>query len=105
MITSLDMDDVEARSDQAIKDLMDAFDKNWNGSVKDAAMMQVLQKVFGGKLPKEITDYLSDGGKQNGKSGIREYTQRAERPQTWRGASTMGDNRPADHPERQPKHE
>lgn len=71
MITSLDMDDVEARSDQAVKDLMMKFDKNWNGAVTDAAMMQILEKIFGGKLPKEITDYLEIGGKRNGKSNIR----------------------------------
>lgn len=71
MITSLDMDDVEARSDQAVKDLMMKFDKNWNGAVTDAAMMQVLLKVFGGKLPKEIENYLEIGGKKNGKANVR----------------------------------
>lgn len=70
MINSLDMDDVDARSEEYVQRLMGQFEANWGGSLMDASLSAMIKRQLGGVFPKEvqqIQDILRGGGNGQGK--------------------------------------
>lgn len=70
MINSLDMDDVDVRSEEYVQRLMGQFEVNWNGALMDSALSATIKRQLGGMFPKEvqqIQDILRGGGNGQGK--------------------------------------
>lgn len=70
MINSLDMDDVEARSEKRVKDMMAQFEQVWNEPVNRSQFAGVFESLFKGDMPPDVKKYIY-GGTQNGKSRVR----------------------------------
>lgn len=70
MLNTLDLEDIEARSEKRVKDMMAQFDQAWNEPVSRAQFTGTFERLFKGNMPPDVKQYIY-GGKRNGKNTVR----------------------------------